>query len=113
MMAAEFCYSQDLTNLTMKLAKTMSPVESAVMFTLGVSGNILALVMLVRNAAHHKWKIFYRLVGALASSDLFGILSTSPVAFAVYDNHFVWPGGQPVCDYLSSCLFLQAWGPLL
>lgn len=111
-MAAEFCYSQDLTNLTMKLAKTMSPVESAVMFTLGVSGNILALVMLVRNAAHHKWKIFYRLVGALASSDLFGILSTSPVAFAVYDNHFVWPGGQPVCDYLSFMLIFASMGTL-
>lgn len=107
-MAANFCYATNLTNLTEKLAKTVSPVDSAVLFTLGVTGNVLALVMLLRHTKQHKWGIFYRLVGALASSDLFGILTTSPVAFAVYDNKFVWTGGQPVCDYLSFMLIFAS-----
>ncbi|XP_061182473.1 prostaglandin E2 receptor EP4 subtype-like [Saccostrea echinata] len=107
-MAAKFCYSGDLTNLTIKLSKTVSPADSAVMFTLGVSGNILALVLLIRHADEHNWRIFYRLVSALAFTDLFGIITSSPVAFAVYNNKFMWVGGQPVCDYLSFMLIFAS-----
>ncbi|XP_048758804.1 prostaglandin E2 receptor EP4 subtype-like [Ostrea edulis] len=106
-MAANFCYSTDLTNLSIKLSKTQSPVNSATMFTAGLLGNGLALVILVRHAAQHKWGIFYRLVAALASTDVFGILTTGPVAFAVYDNKFKWVGGKPLCDYLSFMLIFS------
>ncbi|XP_048758798.2 prostaglandin E2 receptor EP4 subtype-like [Ostrea edulis] len=111
-MAASFCYSTDLTNLTIKLSKTVSPLDSSVSFTLGVIGNILALAMLIKHADQHKWKIFYRLVGALAFTDLFGILTTSPVVFAVYNNKFMWVGGQPLCDYFSFMLIFASLGTL-
>ncbi|VDI51124.1 prostaglandin E receptor 4 [Mytilus galloprovincialis] len=93
------------TNLTVKsfLAKP-SPVPSAVTFTLGVTGNIIAIFFLFKASKSHKWNVFYRFVTALAMTDLFGILTTSPVAFAVYDNDLVWVGGQPLCHYLSFML---------
>ncbi|XP_063428863.1 histamine H2 receptor-like [Mytilus trossulus] len=93
------------TNLTVKsfLAKP-SPIPSAVTFTLGVTGNIIAIFFLFKASKSHKWNVFYRFVTALAMTDLFGILTTSPVAFAVYDNDLVWVGGQPLCHYLSFML---------
>ncbi|XP_048758796.2 prostaglandin E2 receptor EP2 subtype-like [Ostrea edulis] len=111
-MAASYCYSTDLANLTIKLSETESPWDSSVCFTLGVIGNILALAMLMKYADQHKWKIFYRLVGALAITDLFGILTTSPVVFAIYNNKFLWVGGQPLCDYFSFMLIFASLGTL-
>ncbi|XP_061182472.1 prostaglandin E2 receptor EP4 subtype-like [Saccostrea echinata] len=106
-MAANFCYSTDLTNLTLKLSKTQTPINAASMFTAGIVGNVLALFILIRHAKQHKWGIFYRLVAALASTDVFGIVTTGPVAFAVYNNNFKWVGGQPLCDYLSFMLIFS------
>lgn len=94
-----------------------SPVPSAVTFTLGVIGNVIAIFFLLKASKSHRWNAFYRLVAALAVTDLFGILSTSPVAFAVYDNDVQWVGGEPLCNYhafmltfagLSTVMFVGA-----
>lgn len=93
------------TNVTVTpKGRKITPVSTATQFTFGVIGNILAIVVLVRSAKSHKWRVFYRLVGALAVTDLFGIVATSPVAFIVYANNLKWVGGQPLCDYLSFML---------
>lgn len=93
------------TNATVKsLLPKPSPVPSAVTFTLGVAGNIIAIFFLFKSSEQHKWNIFYRFVAALAITDLFGILTTSPVAFAVYDNNLEWVGGEYLCHYLSFML---------
>lgn len=81
-----------------------SPVPSAVTFTLGVIGNVIAIFFLLKASKSHRWNAFYRFVAALAVTDLFGILTTSPVAFAVYDNNLRWVGGKPLCNYLSFML---------
>ncbi|XP_062578517.1 prostaglandin E2 receptor EP4 subtype-like [Saccostrea cucullata] len=103
-MAANFCYSTDLTNLTLQLSKTETPANVASMSTAGIVGNVLALFILIRHAKQHKWGIFYRLVAALAFTDVFGIVTTAPVAYVVYNNNFKWVGGQTLCDYLSFML---------
>ncbi|OWF56349.1 prostaglandin E2 receptor EP4 subtype-like isoform X1 [Mizuhopecten yessoensis] len=93
------------TNVTLPtIGRKVSPTSTAIQFTFGVIGNLLAIFVLVRSAKSHKWRVFYRLVGALAVTDLFGIVATSPVAFIVYANNLRWVGGQPLCDYLSFML---------
>ncbi|XP_069127861.1 prostaglandin E2 receptor EP4 subtype-like isoform X2 [Argopecten irradians] len=93
------------TNVTLPISgRKVSPASTAIQFTFGVIGNLLAIFVLVRSAKSHKWRVFYRLVGALAVTDLFGIVTTSPVAFIVYANNLKWVGGQPLCDYLSFML---------
>ncbi|XP_033736819.1 prostaglandin E2 receptor EP4 subtype-like isoform X1 [Pecten maximus] len=93
------------SNVTLSTTgRKVSPASTAIQFTFGVIGNLLAIFVLVRSAKSHKWRVFYRLVGALAVTDLFGIVATSPVAFIVYANNLKWVGGQPLCDYLSFML---------
>ncbi|KAK3089784.1 hypothetical protein FSP39_006502 [Pinctada imbricata] len=87
------------TNATKSL-KSLVPTESTIQFTLGVVGNFSAMFVLLKHAKEHKWKTFYRLVAALVLTDLFGILTTSPVVFALYENKFRWPNLW-LCDYMS------------
>lgn len=100
----------DITNTTgtpgIPLAprRKISVAPTAIQFTFGVIGNCLAIWVVVRGAKKHKWRIFYRLVAALAVTDLLGIVATSPVAFAVYANNLKWVGGKPLCDYLAFML---------
>lgn len=102
------------TNATSKHSFTKhSPLPSAITFTLGVLGNIFAIVVLIRASRRHKWNGFYRFVMALAVTDLFGILTTSPVAFAVYDNDLRWVGGEPLCHYMSFMLIFAGLATVL
>lgn len=112
-MAGRYCYTEDLRNLTKRLSETHSVTTSAVMFCLGVGGNLFAIFLLVRHSNTHHWSVFYRLVGGLAATDLFGILSSSPLAFVVYSNDFQWVGGQPTCDYMSFVLILSSVSTML
>lgn len=57
------------------------------MFTTGVVGNLLALVVLVMSRRRQrKNSAFYQMVACLAITDLFGTLNTSPVVIAAYKN---------------------------
>lgn len=76
----------------------------AIMFALGVFGNVLALIVLFRAPKEHKQSVFYRLVGALAATDLLGTCMTSPVTLAVYANNLRWVGGDALCRYHSFML---------
>ncbi|XP_062589773.1 prostaglandin E2 receptor EP4 subtype-like [Saccostrea cucullata] len=78
-----------------------SMVVPSVMFTAGVLGNSLALLVLYSSRKEQKQSVFYRLVGALAVTDLFGTCATSPVILLVYANGLKWQGGQPLCNYAS------------
>jgi prostaglandin E receptor 4 len=68
---------------------------------------VIAILVLFKTSKRHKWNVFYRFVTALAITDLFGIITTSPVAFAVYDNNLQWVGGKPLCHYLSFMLIFS------
>lgn len=76
-----------------------SPVSSATMFSIGVLGNICAILVICKSSRKHKWKAFYRYVLLLAITDLLGILLTSPITLYTYANNKVWIGGQIMCDF--------------
>ncbi|WAR24481.1 PE2R4-like protein, partial [Mya arenaria] len=81
----------------------------ALMFSFGVFGNILAIAVLFRSSNEHKRTVFYRLVGALACTDLFGTCATSPITLAVYANKFKWVGGDALCQYESFMLIFAGY----
>ncbi|VDI47371.1 prostaglandin E receptor 4 [Mytilus galloprovincialis] len=82
----------------------VSSLVPSIMFAAGVFGNLLALFVLSRSPKEQRRSVFYRLVAALAFTDLFGTLTTSPVTLLVYNNNLKWLGGQPLCDYFSIML---------
>ena len=71
----------------------------ATMFAAGVFGNLLAILVLSRSSKEHKQTTFYRLVGALAVTDLVGTCAVSPITLAVYANNLKWVGGEVLCQY--------------
>lgn len=85
----------------------------ATMFAAGVIGNLLAILVLARAPRGHKRTVFYRLVGALACTDLLGTCATSPVTLAVYANNFKWIGEMPLCNYMSFMLIFASCSTIL
>ena len=79
----------------------ITPTVPAIMFAAGVFGNVLALVVLLRSPAEQKRTVFYRLVGGLTVTDLFGTCATSPVTLFIYSNKFRWVGGMHLCNYFT------------
>ena len=77
-----------------------------VMFLSGVIGNILALLVLhrVRKSMETKRSVFYILVTGLALTDLFSLVTISPVTLAVYSNDHQWVGGEILCQYDAVCM---------
>ncbi|KAL3869845.1 hypothetical protein ACJMK2_042477 [Sinanodonta woodiana] len=96
------------------LAKTNNTVaHSSAMFTFGVLGNILALIVLRMTGRDIKRRIFYRLVGALTLTDFLGITMTSPVVIAVYVNDFQWIGGHRMCQYFGFIMIFSGCATVL
>ncbi|KAH3867460.1 prostaglandin E2 receptor EP4 subtype-like [Dreissena polymorpha] len=87
----------------------ISLIVPVIIFALGVFGNILAIIVLLRSSREHKQSVFYRLVGALACTDLFGTCSTAPVILAVYANNLEWVGGKFTCHYESFVLIFAGY----
>lgn len=87
---SSFC---DVDGLGVSLA---TPI---IMFSSGVVGNFIALVVLYTSQARTKKTLFYILLCALAWTDLIGLLLVSPIAVIVYANNLKWVGGEPVCKY--------------
>ncbi|XP_071172868.1 thromboxane A2 receptor-like isoform X2 [Mytilus edulis] len=77
------------------------PPMSVVSFTLGVIGNILAVCVLFRTKKRHRWGVFYRFVIALAFTDLFGLITTTPVVFAVFSGKLRLWESVPLCHYMA------------
>lgn len=77
-----------------------------IMFTTGILGNILALVVLYTSRKEAKKTVFYTLLAGLAWTDLLGQLMTSPIAIIVYANNLKWVGGKPVCQYHAFAMIL-------
>ena len=76
-------------------------VPTAVQFTFGAFGNVLALVLLILSRRQHKWISFYRLYAGLVITDLSIWLLAEPVALARYASKFKWTIPPGVCQYES------------
>lgn len=111
---ANVSYHVNIGNSTVDLDKDplISLKVPATMFASGVIGNLLAIFVLVRSSREHKQTVFYRLVGALACTDLFGTCATSPVTLAVYLNKFKWVGGEALCNYESFMLIFAGYATI-
>lgn len=93
--------SSNHTNSSNGHAKDLEPVFTIVGFSLGVFGNLIALVVLFHSAKIHKWKVFYKMITVLSFVDLLGISTLSPIVLAVYDNRLQWVGGRSLCRFFS------------
>ncbi|KAJ3607051.1 hypothetical protein NHX12_026566 [Muraenolepis orangiensis] len=83
------------------------PTTSALMFSFGVVGNVVALALLETRRRRHRRKspsLFRVLVTALVATDLLGTVAVSPVVLAAYDKNatLVALGNQRVvCIYFG------------
>ncbi|XP_062578508.1 prostaglandin E2 receptor EP4 subtype-like [Saccostrea cucullata] len=68
---------------------------------LGVLGNLIALIALIRARKRHKWRPFHRLVAGLALTDGGGILLGLPTVFIRYASDFTYDFPKPLCEYSS------------
>ncbi|XP_060078774.1 prostaglandin E2 receptor EP4 subtype-like [Ylistrum balloti] len=89
---------------TPELGRNFPVLPVAMMLLFGGSGNILALIILIHTSQRHKWRAFYRLVLALALSDLLGLLGPLPVSISAYVNNMTWTGGEISCAFMSFTL---------
>lgn len=83
-----FQHIANVTSIPPQATKNHTVMVSVIMFSCGVFGNILALVALARSKKEQKQTIFYKLAASLVVTDLLGILATSPVVIATYENNF-------------------------
>ncbi|KAM4605305.1 prostaglandin E receptor 4 (subtype EP4) c [Polymixia lowei] len=90
--------------------ESKSLVTSATMFSVGVLGNLIAIVVLCISKKEQKETTFYTLVCGMAITDLLGTCFTSPVVIATYIANR-WPGGTLLCHFFSfSMLFFGSAG---
>ncbi|XP_074543869.1 prostaglandin E receptor 4 (subtype EP4) c [Halichoeres trimaculatus] len=90
--------------------ESKSLVTSATMFSVGVLGNLIAIVVLCISKKEQKETTFYTLVCGMAITDLLGTCFTSPVVIATYVANR-WPGGTLLCHFFSfSMLFFGSAG---
>ena len=99
--------SQNITETSNKVPNPKVFILLATMFASGVFGNILAIIVLARSSRDHKQTVFYRLVGALACTDLFGTCAVSPVTLLVYTQKITIIQGTALCNY-SGFMFIFA-----
>ncbi|KAJ1167265.1 hypothetical protein NDU88_007658 [Pleurodeles waltl] len=90
--------------------KSSHVATSATMFSIGVLGNLIAIVVLCTTKREQKETTFYTLICGLAITDLLGTCFTSPVVIATYLTNR-WPGGELLCQFFSfSMLFFGSAG---
>ncbi|XP_078529664.1 prostaglandin E2 receptor EP4 subtype-like [Lissotriton helveticus] len=90
--------------------KSSQVATSATMFSIGVLGNLIAIVVLCTSKREQKETAFYSLICGLAVTDLLGTCCTSPVVIATYLRRR-WPGGERLCHFFSfSMLFFGSAG---
>ncbi|CAG2246270.1 prostaglandin F2-alpha receptor-like isoform X1 [Mytilus edulis] len=77
------------------------PIVSVVSFVLGVIGNILAICVIFRSRKRRRLGVFHRLVVTLAFTDLFGIITTSPVVFAAFSGKVCLKTSESLCNYMA------------
>lgn len=93
--------------------KNHSVINSSIMFSAGLIGNILALFVLIRSKRMQRKTIFYKLVAGLTMTDLLGTTLTSPIVIAVYMNDFKWIGGTPMCHFFGFEMIFSGYSTML
>lgn len=103
---------QDACHNTTHLESANSPLPSAIMFSLGIIGNVAALVILeirrrrsARGGGTSQQALFHVLIRALVITDLTGTCLTSPLVLLSYTRNTTLvgmpPGNGSVCLYFG------------
>lgn len=91
------------SNTTTGVIVSESIVPPSLQYGFGVFGNIIAMVLLCRSSAQHKWKPFYKLVGALAVTDFSNIALVYPAVMLRYISGFTFDFPKELCEFCSFC----------
>uniref|UniRef100_H2ZSE2 Thromboxane A2 receptor n=1 Tax=Latimeria chalumnae TaxID=7897 RepID=H2ZSE2_LATCH len=91
------------------IKKGYSVTSSALLFSAGVLGNLIALVILFKHKLHSKQRlsVFYILVTWLVVTDFFGKCLISPVVFASYAVNrtlLCLPADGSLCEFFGVCM---------
>ena len=86
-------------NSTDSALRSESVVPSVLQFLFGAGGNVLAIILLFWTWKSHGGRPFYRLVLALAFTDLFGLLVVFPAAIVRYASGFTF--SDVLCSVIS------------
>ncbi|XP_062586167.1 prostaglandin E2 receptor EP4 subtype-like [Saccostrea cucullata] len=78
-----------------------SMVPATLLLVFGISGNVLALVILCCSTKTHKWRPFYHFVCGLAITDGGGVLLSYPIIMVRYGSYFEFTYPQRLCDYMA------------
>lgn len=88
-----------------------NPITSAAMFSTGLVGNVVALVLLEVRRRRNRSSLYHVLVTALLVTDLLGSISVSPLVLTAYARRKTLVGmsaGGEVCSYFGfSMTFLS------
>lgn len=76
-------------------------LASCLMFSAGVVGNVIALVLMTTSPQEQKKTNFYKLLAGLAFTDLVGTCTTSPVVITIYVTSKKLDTDMPLCNYFS------------
>ncbi|XP_061169030.1 prostaglandin E2 receptor EP4 subtype-like [Saccostrea echinata] len=90
-----------------------SAAPAALLLVFGVTGNVLALIILCCSSKSHKWRPFYRFVCGLAITDGGGILLSYPIIMVRYGTEFKFNYPQPLCDYMAFIFMFTIFGSAL
>ena len=82
-----------------KSALGISLSTPILMLSVGVLGNILALVVLYTSRREVRKTVFFTLLAGLAWTDVIGQMCTGPIAIITYANNLKWQGGAALCTY--------------
>ncbi|KAM9840774.1 prostaglandin E receptor 2b subtype EP2 [Aulostomus maculatus] len=94
-----------------EVVESGGPIPSALMFSAGVVGDIVALVLLEARRRRRGSSLYHILVTALLMTDLLGTISVSPLVLCAYGSNKSLVGmseGKEVCSYFGfSMTFLS------
>ncbi|XP_061166024.1 prostaglandin E2 receptor EP4 subtype-like [Saccostrea echinata] len=78
-----------------------SMVPATLLLVFGITGNVLALIILCSSTKTHKWRPFYRFVCGLAITDGGGVLLSYPIIMVRYGSKFKFTYPERLCDYMA------------
>ncbi|XP_076872246.1 prostaglandin E receptor 2b subtype EP2 [Brachyhypopomus gauderio] len=103
-------FGQNISNLSMEKCRNVStvlsgtPTTSAIMFSAGVLGNVVALILLKIRRKNQSASLFQVLVTALVITDLLGTFSVSPLVITAYSRNqsmIGLSGNDSICSHFG------------
>ncbi|XP_062583003.1 prostaglandin E2 receptor EP4 subtype-like [Saccostrea cucullata] len=82
-------------------------VPAGLEYFFGITGNIIAFILLWINRREHQWFSFFKLFTGLVITDFMGIFLVYPFVMHRYATHFKWCYPKPLCQF-TSFVFVDA-----